>query len=194
MLPALSKLGGWFLDITLTAIDWMIMWGGGRALSHHPHWDWMPVLKLHVIDRHGSCAKVVAAAQLEDVNMAGSRLPNMHGLFIRFLQGKGHLQHVRSKTKEDLTCDVKFSVMQNSAWPVVYATVQKPNASYIDLKITTPNDTTWHHTRDQLSETPTAAQPCSVLLHYCSNACLAILFGYVRKDMIPNDYRITKTG
>lgn len=79
-------------------------------------------------------------------------------------------------------------------WPVVCATVQEPNASYIDLKITTPNDTTWHHTKGQLSETHPAAQPCSVLLHFWSNACIAVIFGHVWKAMIPKYYRITKTG
>lgn len=67
----------------------------------------MPVLKLCVMDHRGSCARVVAVAQLEDVNMAGSRLPSMHRLF------KGSFATCQEQKKEDLTCDGKFSAMQN---------------------------------------------------------------------------------
>lgn len=57
--------------------------------SHPPHWDWICVLKLRVMDRHGNCARVVAAARLEAAHTAGVRS--------LFFWGRGQLRRVESK-------------------------------------------------------------------------------------------------
>lgn len=44
------------------------------------------------MDGHGNCARVVVVAQLEAVNMAGEKSPDMCSHFILFHRGRGHLR------------------------------------------------------------------------------------------------------
>lgn len=62
-------------------------------------------------DRHGNAARVVAAAQLEPVNMAGVRPPHVYGLFVPLLRGGGRLYCVGSKQERRLnvTCNSQCS-------------------------------------------------------------------------------------
>lgn len=60
-----------------------------------------------MLDRHGNCGRVVAAAQLQAVNVAGVRSQAIYRLFILFSLGKGViLQHARSKQKRGRSDDV----------------------------------------------------------------------------------------
>lgn len=53
----------------------------GKTHCCHHHCDRISEFKLRVMDRHGDCARVVAAAQLKAVNIAGVKSPDMYGLF-----------------------------------------------------------------------------------------------------------------
>lgn len=60
----------------------------------------------------GNCARAVAAAQLEVVNMAGGRLLDMYSQFILRLWGRAHLRRIRSKQKRRLnTWHLAFRVI-----------------------------------------------------------------------------------
>lgn len=74
--------------------------------SRHPQWDEISVLKL--MDCYCNCAGVVAAVQLEAVNVAGVRSPDMYTVFILHLRGRGRLWRVRNKQKRRrVTCSVQ---------------------------------------------------------------------------------------
>lgn len=74
--------------------------------SPRPQRDQVSVLKL--MDCHCDCAGVVAAAELEAVNVAGVRPPDMYAVFILYLRGRGRLGRVRNKQKRRrVTCSVQ---------------------------------------------------------------------------------------
>lgn len=58
-----------------------------------------------MVDCYCNCARVVAAAQLEDVNMAGVRSPNMFILLILFLQKRGCCQ---CRERLNVTCNIQW--------------------------------------------------------------------------------------
>lgn len=74
--------------------------------SRHPQRDRISVLKQ--TDCRRNCAGAAAAAQLEAVNVAGVRSPDMYTVFILYLRGRGRLWRVGSKQKRRrVTCSVR---------------------------------------------------------------------------------------